>query len=152
VSVLSDPKLSAEVEALARVIAGEQANPELQELARRVAEAQIDLIRVRRARHDLIAAALGDPNYKSAHVRSREIKNVAIALRRCLGPDRYINESLLRLIEPEPKPEGPNKFATILSDVAQRLATMDHYERRALSRRKFAIRDFDAAQRRGAFI
>jgi hypothetical protein len=47
-------------------------------------------------------------------------------------------------------PEGPQKFATILSDMTQRLAVMDRYERRALSRRKFAIRAFDAARRQAA--
>jgi hypothetical protein len=39
--------LSEEVQALAREIAGPGANAETQELARRVAEAQIDLRRVR---------------------------------------------------------------------------------------------------------
>jgi hypothetical protein len=36
------------------------------------------------------------------------------------------------------------KFATILLDCAADLAAMDRYERRALSRRKFAVRQFDA--------
>jgi hypothetical protein len=42
-------------------------------------------------------------------------------------------------------PQGPHKFATILSEEAKLLA-MDRYERRALSRRKFAIRTFDEAR------
>ena len=41
--VLSDPSLSQEVVALARRIAGADATPEMQELARQIAEAQVDL-------------------------------------------------------------------------------------------------------------
>src|SRR4051794_18778734 len=44
------------------------------------------------------------------------------------------------------KRTGPLKFATSMSDVAQRLSAMDQYERRALSRRKDAIRAFDLAR------
>ena len=54
IPVLSDPALSAEVEALAQKIAG-NGSPELLELARKIAEAEIDVIRVRRARTDLIS-------------------------------------------------------------------------------------------------
>jgi hypothetical protein len=63
--IYSDPALSEEVEALAHEIAGLDANAEMQELARRVAEAQIDLRRVRIARHDLLSRALDDPDYDS---------------------------------------------------------------------------------------
>ena len=46
-SVYSDPLVSEEVETLAREIAGPDANAEIQDLARQIAEAQIDLRRVR---------------------------------------------------------------------------------------------------------
>jgi hypothetical protein len=50
---------------------------------------------------------------------------------------------LKHLIE---KPEGAKKLALAISNVAQLLTTLDRYERRALSRRKFAIRAFDKAR------
>jgi hypothetical protein len=54
--VYVDPLFSEEVETLARAIAGPGANVEAQELARQVAEAQIDLRRVRCARHQFLPA------------------------------------------------------------------------------------------------
>ncbi len=62
--VCSNPALSEEVETLAREIAGPGANAEIQELARQVAEAQIDLRRVRYARHQFLSRALADPYYE----------------------------------------------------------------------------------------
>jgi hypothetical protein len=61
--VYSNLVLCEEVDALAREIAGTDANAEIRELARRVAEAQIDLRRVRCARHRLLSKALGNPSY-----------------------------------------------------------------------------------------
>ena len=43
------------------------------------------------------------------------------------------------------RPQGAAKYAVILAELGTELAAMDGYERRALSRRKFAIRAFDAA-------
>jgi hypothetical protein len=63
--VCSDPALSEEVEELAREIAGPDANPKILELAIRIAEAQIDLRRVRYARHQLLSSVLRDPYYES---------------------------------------------------------------------------------------
>ena len=45
-------------------------------------------------------------------------------------------------------PDGPTRFATVLSKETKRLLVLDRYERRALSRRKFAVRAFDEARRR----
>jgi hypothetical protein len=126
-SLHADPALSEDVEALAR----------------RIAEAQIDLRRVRCARHELLSNALG--KYDSRADERKKLR-VATFLRRRVGvltPMAAAMETFLKS-----KPEGPNKFAMILSDMARQLSAMDRYERRALSRRKFAIRAFDEALRR----
>jgi hypothetical protein len=43
-------------------------------------------------------------------------------------------------------PQGSDKLAIILSQEVKTLLVIDRYERRALSRRKFAIRNLDAAR------
>jgi hypothetical protein len=142
--VYSDPSLSEEVEALAREIAGTDGNAEIQELARRVAEAQIDLCRVRYARHQLLCRALSDPHYDS-RANVREKVAVMRRLLRWNAPDVPVAALMNFVVS---TPEGPQKFAAILSQEAKRFLAMDRYERRALSRRKFAIRAFDEARRR----
>jgi hypothetical protein len=142
--VYSDQELSEEVEALAREIAGLDANAEIQELARRIAEAQNDLRRVRDARHQLLSQALSDPYY-DARANVREKRRAIRHLLRRNAPDvplEAVTNYLTRV------PEGPQKFALILAQELQQLSAMDRYERRALSRRKFAIRAFDLAKRR----
>jgi hypothetical protein len=49
------------------------------------------------------------------------------------------------MIDPEPL-EGDAKFAAVVEDKSSELAALDRYERRALSRRKAAIRNFDATR------
>ena len=134
--VCSNPALSEEVETLAREIAGPGANAETQDLARQVAEAQIDLRRVRYARHKLLSDALADPHYDNW----REKMAVLRSLLRKNAPDLPV-ENLVAFLNSTP--QGPHKFATILSQEAKQLLAMDRYERRALSRRKSAIRAFD---------
>jgi hypothetical protein len=127
--VCSNPAISEEVETLAREIAGPDANAETQDLARQVAEAQIDLRRVRYARHKLLSDALADPHY---HIWQA----VLSSLLRKKAPDLPV-ENLEAFLNATP--QGPHKFATILSQQAKKLLAMDRYERRALSRRKSAI-------------
>ena len=123
--VRSYPALSEEIEALAREIAGPQADPDVKMLARQVAEAQVDLLRVRHARHQLLSDALLGPHYDFRGNRQEKVR-AAISI-----------EALMNhLIS---TPEGLQKLAAALLEEAK----LDRYERRALSRRKFAIRAFD---------
>jgi hypothetical protein len=142
----SIPALSEEVEALAREIAGPGANAATQELARRVAEAQIDLRRVRHARHQFLSDILSQEYYSYTKMRMKV--KILRALLRPNPPD--ISMEALEFATSNPSLQGPDKLASILLEEAKELLTMDRYERRALSRRKFSIRAFDAARARTA--
>ena len=144
--VCSNPALSEEVETLAREFAGPGANAETQGLARQVAEAQIDLRRVRNARYRLLSEAMSDQHY-DLHSNMRMKAKVIGRYLRLTSPDLSM-EGLVKLVTSTP--QGPDKLATILSQEAKQLLAMDRYERRALSRRKFAIRALDHARHRSS--
>src|SRR5215475_1369296 len=60
VPVWADPALAAEVFALARRIAGDSASVPRRAAALRIAEAQVDGLRIRRIRLQIMAAGFGD--------------------------------------------------------------------------------------------
>jgi hypothetical protein len=97
------------VEALAREIAGPDATAEIQELAREIAEAQIDLRRVRYARHHFLSDCLSDQYYES-HANARMKFKFIVRLSQGKGPDISI-ETLEKFLTSTP--QGPHKLALI---------------------------------------
>jgi hypothetical protein len=145
VAVADDPLLTEEVARIARAIcdgAGGARPAEPAYLARRIAEAQVDLMRVRRARHAILVRALDNPRYRSPRHLKRQIAMLAgvgeLLTRGIAVPDDMRKAAFGR-------PQGALKFALVITDLAAQLARFDRYERRALSRRKAAVAAFDAA-------
>ena len=117
-SVFADPALSEQTEAVAREIAGEPTNDDIYHLARRVAEAQIDLQRVRDTRHQLLCDALANAYYESRAEAQAKLK----VNKQHLTP-QLANIPLPAFIEKYliTTPKRRAKLATILSEEDEKL-------------------------------
>ncbi len=131
---------------MAHKIAGPGADAEALGRARRIAEAQVDLKRVRAHRQNVIARILADPDFQPVRVLKEQLNALEILdrIKRLRNPPFGIDQidQIERMAHPAPL-EGDEKFAAILAEKARELGALDRYERRALSRRKSAIRNFD---------
>ena len=146
VSVLSDPLLAPEVEGMAHEICGSDADAETLEWARRIAEAQVDLDRVRNSRRQLITRLFVDPGFQPTQVHRQQLRVAKMVLGGKRSRMLPINVDEVGDTLSSKPPEGEEKLAIILEQKISEFAAFDRYERRALSRRKVAIRNFDAAR------
>ena len=114
--------LRAEIEALARRIAGDDASPRSHELAVRIAEAQLDYMRACQTRLTVMDRAVAEatvPAFPSSAETGEGGK----------GRTAQFADTARALIR-----------------IAPELGAIDRYERRALSRRRMAVRAFEAAR------
>ena len=143
--VLTDPALSHEVDELARHISN--GDHRLFALAVRVAEAQIDLRRIRRARSDALQHALNNPEYRS-NADLRTFNRIATKAFCAILEDRepkFPNEDMVWEVVERRKEVHPVKQVRTFLALAIDLSRLAEYERRAFSRRKRAIRALDEA-------
>jgi hypothetical protein len=62
IAIASDPAFSSEIEVLAKVLSGDIGRQPVGEFARQVAEAEIDLLRIRKARASQFSSVIGNPD------------------------------------------------------------------------------------------
>jgi hypothetical protein len=102
VSIASDPELSAEAECLARLMVLDDDDPSRLHYARIAADAEIEILRVRKVRTQLLSGSAPESgNLDGSHIQP-------------------------------------------LLEILPQLTKCDRYERRAFSRRKRAIREFNS--------
>lgn len=159
-AISGDPAFAPQIEDMARALAGEGADADCLRCARRVAEAQLDLLRIRKIRDRF----LNDPNER---LPPATFSDVGQSLNDLLQAEfaaaiNFSPETLFRCWNAATKsrlvtalaqgylPEGytPPTIESGLPFLAPKLLRLERYERRAFSRRNTAMLALAALKRR----
>jgi hypothetical protein len=119
-----------------------------EDLAREIAEAEIDLRRIAQARQALAKAPL--PTTRVLSVASPNSSPFMVAVRRANRRKHTSLEYLTRVLgNAGMDPNAPHlvEVPSKRPEKAREVGALDRYAGRAMSRRKFAVRDFDLALR-----
>ena len=131
-----DKSQSARIHALARVMVPDEADEVLYAAACRVAEAQFDLKRIRDARFKLLT----DPQARTAKINLRG--NIKLLKALCRLQGKSFEEGLQQINAPdEAVKNAPPE--SVIGDIAPEFLRLDRYERRAFSRLKKTMREFE---------
>lgn len=154
-AILAHPGASAKIKELAMKLAGEEADEEILELSRRVAEAQVDLERIEVERLRLLkppwVRVVRNPTrqvLKSANIRLDAILKIEeISQKATLKPKdiRQFNAQK-EILEKFPLMPFTLEREFDFGEVSEELAKIERYERRAFSRRTRALRALDQAK------
>ena len=135
------PFAHARVEQLTDIFAGPNASAMQRDLATAVADAQIDLSRVRATKVSILEriANIGRLNYPANPDWEKLIRFIVRSRRLDRAVERFVNDDTPE--EPPPLPKDDTSRAIeVFRRALPELLKLDRYEKRALSRRKFAIR------------
>ena len=98
--------------------------------------------RVRTARLELLREPMNDSDYLVKRNAGRRAQ-LAAKIATKVGSIEIATEFLRQNLGPAPEADESERVAAVIADLSQQLARLDRYERRARSRRKFAVRALD---------